>query len=53
MFELVLVSHLFDGVPLLERHRMVNEALGDDINEIHALSMKTWTVAQWEKKKSQ
>lgn len=30
---------------------MVNDLLADELKEIHALSMKTWTPSQWEKKK--
>lgn len=51
MFELILVSPSFEGVGLLDRHRMVNEALAEELKSIHALSMKTWTPAQWENKK--
>ena len=47
-FECVIVSEKFEGVQLLERHRMVNNLLPMD--EIHALQMKTWTPAQHAKK---
>mmetsp|Transcript_33014 Transcript_33014/g.53393 ORF Transcript_33014/g.53393 Transcript_33014/m.53393 type:complete len:99 (+) Transcript_33014:54-350(+) len=50
-FELYLVSKEFDGVSLLERHRMVQNLLKEEIKQIHALSMKTWTPEQWSKKK--
>ena len=45
----------FDGVKLLERHRMVNGtngALADVMEKIHALEMKTWTKEQYEAKQS-
>uniref|UniRef100_A0A7S2TV98 BolA-like protein n=1 Tax=Lotharella oceanica TaxID=641309 RepID=A0A7S2TV98_9EUKA len=51
MFELYLVTKEFEGVALLERHRMIQNTLKEELKEIHALSMKTWTPAQWEKKK--
>jgi BolA protein len=41
-FEVVIVAALFEGKPLLDRHRMVNEALGGMIGrEIHALGLRT------------
>ena len=43
----------FEGKPLLDRHRLVNEALKDLMPKIHAVTMKTWTPAQWETKKPQ
>ncbi len=40
-FSLTLVSSQFAGCPLLERHRLVYEALGELMKtEIHALSIK-------------
>ena len=51
-FEMIIVSEKFVGVKLLERQRLVQGALGDKMNEIHAITMKTWTPEQWEKKKS-
>ena len=50
--ELVVVSTKFEGVPLLKRHRMVNDILKTELEgKIHALTMKTWTPAQYESKK--
>lgn len=51
--ELIVVSDKFDKVPLLKRHRMVNECLSDLLasNAIHAMTMKTWTPTQYESKK--
>ena len=41
-FDVVIVSPLFEGKSLLERHRMVNEALRDLIGkEIHAIALRT------------
>ena len=54
-FSIVLaLSKGFEGVKLLDRHRMVNGkdgALGSLMDEIHALEMKTWTKEQFEAKK--
>jgi len=46
-----VVSDKFEGVPLLKRHRMVNDVLVEEMKLIHALTMKTWTPAQYESKK--
>mmetsp|Transcript_7935 Transcript_7935/g.22511 ORF Transcript_7935/g.22511 Transcript_7935/m.22511 type:complete len:88 (+) Transcript_7935:100-363(+) len=51
-FSVVVVCSAFEGVPLLDRQRIVNEAIKEEMKTIHALSMKTWTPAQWEKKKA-
>jgi len=41
-FEVVVVSAAFEGKPLLDRHRMVNDALREVIGrEIHALGLRT------------
>lgn len=45
----------FDGVKLLERHRMINGkngALANIMEKVHALEMKTWTKEQYEAKQS-
>ncbi|KAJ1619459.1 bola-like protein 2 [Pavlovales sp. CCMP2436] len=46
-FEVVVVSASFEGKKLLERHREVHAALGAEVGEIHALSLKTWTPEQY------
>ncbi|TPX30741.1 hypothetical protein SmJEL517_g05764 [Synchytrium microbalum] len=46
-FEAIIVSSLFEGKPLLARHRLVNEACAEQIAQIHAFSQKTLTPAQW------
>jgi stress-induced morphogen len=47
----IIVSAAFDGKGLLEQHRMVNEVLKEPLADqrIHALSLKTYSPAQWEK----
>ncbi|KAF5203434.1 Bola2 [Thalictrum thalictroides] len=39
-FAIEIVSEQFEGKRLLERHRMVNSALAEEMKEIHALSIK-------------
>jgi len=50
-WQLFIVSPAFEGKGLVEQHQMVyaalNEAMGDQ--RIHALALKTYTPAQWEK----
>ncbi|XP_054723059.1 bolA-like protein 2 [Uloborus diversus] len=48
-FNAIIVSPKFDGVALLQRHRMVNEILKEEMNSIHAFTQKTLTPEQWEK----
>jgi stress-induced morphogen len=46
-FELVVVSDVFAGRSLLERHRMIYAALGDAVGgPIHALSIRAQTPAE-------
>ncbi|RCU47961.1 BolA family transcriptional regulator [Haloplanus salinus] len=43
-FAAVVVSPVFEGVPLVQQHEMVYEALdGYMTTDIHALEMKTYT----------
>ncbi len=50
-FEAVIVSREFEGKSLLQQHRLVYQVLGDKMEKIHALSMKTLTPQQWAKDK--
>jgi acid stress-induced BolA-like protein IbaG/YrbA len=45
-----LVSTEFEGKRLIQRHQRVYATLGDKIktDEVHALSMKTYTPAEWQ-----
>ncbi len=48
-FQALVFSSQFEGKGLLERHKMVYAALGENMAErIHALSLKTLTPEQWE-----
>jgi len=47
--EAVIVSDNFKSKNLVQRHRMVYDAMGELMkHEIHALSMKTLTPNEWE-----
>lgn len=49
-FNAVIVTPKFEGKGLLERHRMVNTILSEELKVIHAFSQKTWTPEQWKEK---
>ena len=47
-FEAVVVSGRFDGLSKVRQHQLVYAAMGDRMREeVHALSMRTLTPAQW------
>jgi acid stress-induced BolA-like protein IbaG/YrbA len=47
-FQALIVSSAFDGKSRIQRHQLVYAALGDRMREeIHALSMRTLTPAEW------
>lgn len=51
-FEAVVVSSLFDGLNLVKRQQLVYKSLGDLITtgKVHALSLKTYTIQEWQQK---
>ncbi|XP_028654306.1 bolA-like protein 2 [Erpetoichthys calabaricus] len=51
-FKVLVVSSQFDGKSLLQRHRMVNSCLAEELKEIHAFEQKTLTPEQWEAQKA-
>ncbi|HAF45734.1 MAG TPA: BolA family transcriptional regulator [Gallionellaceae bacterium] len=46
-FDAVIVSKAFEGKGMLQQQRLVFQILGDKMEVIHALSMKTFTPQQW------
>ncbi|MDC5807613.1 transcriptional regulator BolA [Vibrio europaeus] len=47
-FKVVIVSETFEGARLIARHRQVNQVLAEELaNQIHALSMHTYTASEW------
>ena len=47
-FQAVIVAAAFDGRSRVQRHQLVYAALGERMREeIHALSMRTLTPAEW------
>jgi stress-induced morphogen len=52
-FKVIVVSSAFEGVKLLQRHRLVNGsagALAEEMKHIHAMNIKAWTPGQYRKK---
>nr|XP_022315160.1 uncharacterized protein LOC111119363 [Crassostrea virginica] len=48
-FKVVIISDTFEGMPLIKRHRLVNEVLKEELeNGVHALSIMAKTQTQWE-----
>jgi acid stress-induced BolA-like protein IbaG/YrbA len=49
-FQLLIVSERFAGRTPVEQHQMVYRALGGAMREdIHAMSLRTYTPEQWRK----
>lgn len=50
-FKVTVVSDIFDGKMLIARHRMINEALKQELEgNIHALTLHTMTPSEYEDK---
>ena len=48
-FKVVAVSEQFGGKTLVNRHRMINELLADQLaGGVHALSLQTMTPEEWQ-----
>ncbi|KAI8645148.1 bola protein [Parasitella parasitica] len=53
MFEVIIVSPLFEDKRLLTRHKLVNEALKEEISKVHAFTQKSYTPEEWAKKNAE
>ena len=47
-FKLIIVSDLFKHLSLVQRHKKVFESLGVTMDKIHALSMSTYDLNEYE-----
>ena len=47
-FKVTIVSHSFDDLMLIKRHRLVNQALQQELQQIHALALHTLTPGEWQ-----
>ena len=48
---ILIISETFNNLGLLDRHRLIHDILKVHQNDIHSISMKTLTLAEYEKKK--
>ena len=50
-FKVVIVAADFEGQRLLQRHRLVNRTLAEELAAgVHALAMHTYTAEEWRKR---
>ncbi len=50
-FRLVLVSSKMDGLSRIDRHRVINDVLAQELSShVHALSIQAYTPDEWDKK---
>jgi BolA protein len=47
-FKVTIVSNSFDDQMLIKRHRAVNQALQQEMQQIHALALHTLTPQEWQ-----
>ena len=50
-FAAIIVSDIFKGKNKLARHRLVNNALNEEISHIHAFTQKVFTTDEWDEQK--
>lgn len=46
-FKVTVVTSDFEGLKLIERHRLINKLLASELSEIHALGLHTYTKQEW------
>lgn len=52
-FKVTIVSPMFDDLMLIKRHRLVNQALRQELQQIHALALHTLTPQEWQTRAGQ
>ena len=53
-FRVLIVSEKFEGLSRVDRQRLVNECLKEELNSgLHALGQRTLTASEWEKLQGQ
>lgn len=51
-FKVIIVSEMFSGKPLIEMHRLVNNALREELQKgVHSVSINARTPEDWRKNK--
>ncbi len=46
-WKVTVVSPKFEGLMPIKRHRLVNEALREELKQVHALALHTLTPEEW------
>ena len=46
-FKVTIVSDSFADQMLIKRHRQVNQALAEELQQIHALALHTYSPEEW------
>ena len=46
-FKVTMVSEAFSDKRLLQRHRAINKVLAEELQQIHALALHTYTPEEW------
>ncbi len=50
-FKIIVVADAFTNKSLVQRHRLINQALADELaGQIHALALHTLSPEEWQKK---
>ncbi len=50
-FKVVIVSPRFENLRLLDRHRLINRLLADELDgPVHALAIHAYTASGWERR---
>lgn len=49
----LVISPVFEGMPVFKQQQMVMAAVRDIFDTVHALGLKTFTPAKWEKEREQ
>ncbi|QJC31654.1 BolA/IbaG family iron-sulfur metabolism protein [Enterobacteriaceae endosymbiont of Donacia tomentosa] len=50
--EIIVVSHIFEKLKLINRHRLIYNILEKDLKNIHSLSLFTYSKNEWMKNKN-
>ena len=49
MYNIRVVSPLFEGIPMIKQHRLVNTELSEEIKGMHGLQIHTWAPSKFDK----
>ena len=49
-FKILVVSDQFNSLMLIKRHRLINQILSEELQQIHAMALHTMTPDEWSEK---